>query len=98
VDLDPPLVEGLEAGDGPQDRGLAGAVGPEKRHHLAVGDVDGRVRAEPPQLEPDRGVQHGFRLPASGPAAARARPATPPPAPATARWRRRGRIRGPGTT
>src|SRR5690606_39029067 len=40
VELDPSALEPLEARDGAEGGGLARAVGPEQRHHLAVGDLD----------------------------------------------------------
>ena len=41
-DLDVPTVRGDQAHDDPQDRGLAGAVGPDQSHHgpLLEGEVD----------------------------------------------------------
>ena len=68
VEGDAAVVERLEAGDGPQRGGLAGAVGAEQRDDLAVVDVEVDVEVEVAEADPKVGVEH-VRRRASGPAA-----------------------------
>jgi hypothetical protein len=58
VELDAADVERLETGDDAQRGGLAGAVGPEQRDHLAVADVNVDFEPEVADLYPDGCVEH----------------------------------------
>ncbi len=51
-----PRSSGLEAGDRAQEGGLAGPVGPEHGHHLAVGHRQVELQAQGAQVDADRGV------------------------------------------
>jgi hypothetical protein len=58
VELDAPAVERAQPGDRPQGGGLAGAVGPEERHDLAVVDLQVDRQVEVVVADVDVGAQH----------------------------------------
>jgi hypothetical protein len=55
VELDPPGVDRLQAGDNPQHRGLAGAVGTEEGDDLPVADLQVDPEVEVADTDLDAG-------------------------------------------